>query len=94
MRRGSDGPFCATVLGSCPGLRLGRERDERSGQRQRGELHQQQDVVVASRLVQAKPATVGAAVDEHPARFSADRDRDRLHFAGAVRFPVAGNVAV
>ena len=44
--------------------------------------------------LQAQSATVSAAVNEHPARLGADRDRDRLHVTGAVRLPVAGNVAV
>lgn len=87
-------PFSATVPGSRPRCRFGRERDEWSRQRQRGKLHQEQDVVIAGGLVQAQSATVGAAVNENPARLGADRDRDRLHVACAVRLPVAGNVAV
>lgn len=93
-RRTFAEPFSAAVLGARLRYRAGCERDERSCQRQGGELHQEKDVVVAGGLVQAQAAAVGAAVDEHPARLSADRDRDRLHLAGAVRFPVAGNVAV
>jgi hypothetical protein len=64
------------------------------GERECGDLQEQEHVVVAGCAVQPQPAAVGAAVDEHPTSFPADRDGDRLHAAVAARLPVAGSVAV
>lgn len=64
------------------------------GQRQRGQLDQQQDVVIGGCAVHPQPSAAGAAVDQHPAAFAADGDRYRLHTARAVSLPVSGGVAI
>jgi hypothetical protein len=69
-------------------------RDGWRGQWQRGQLHQQQHVVIGGRAVHPQPPAAGAAVNQHPPAFAADGDRDRLHAARAVSLPVTGDVAV
>ena len=76
------------------GFRLGREGNERHGQRQGRQSHQEEDVVVTGGLVQTKTAAIGASVDEDPTALAADRDRDRLHAAGAVGLAIARHIAV
>lgn len=76
------------------GLELGRERDERHGQRQRRQPHQKQDIVITGGFVQPEPAAVGAPVDENPTALAADRDRDRFHTAAAVGLAITRHVAV
>src|SRR5215475_1496986 len=76
------------------GLRFGGERDERHGQWQGREAHQQHDVVVAGGLVESEPAAVGTPVDQDPAALAAYGDRDRLHTAGAPGLAITGDVAV
>ncbi len=76
------------------GLGLGRERDERHGQRQSRQPHQEQDVVVTGGLVEPEPAAIGTPMDEDPTALAADRDRDRFHATGAVGLAVTRDVAV
>jgi hypothetical protein len=71
-----------------------RVRNGWRGQWQRGQLHQQQHVVIGGRAVHPQPPAARAAVNQHPPAFAADGDRDRLHAARAVSLPVTGNVAV
>src|SRR5262245_56265126 len=69
-------------------------RHRRHRQRQRGQPHQFERVVVAGGLVEAEPPAVQTAMNEDPAPFAANGDRDRLHAAGALGVPVTGSVAV
>jgi hypothetical protein len=69
-------------------------RDGRRGQRQRGQLHQQQHVVIGGRAVHPQPPAAGAAVNQHPPALAADGDRYRLHAARAAGLPVTGDVAI
>jgi hypothetical protein len=82
-----------------PGAMAGRcgrtgVRDRWCGQRQRGQLHQQQHVVIGGCPVHPQPSAACAAVDQHPAALAADGDRYRLHTARAVSLPVTGDIAV
>ena len=76
------------------GLGLGRERDERHGQRESRQPHQEQNVVVTGGFVEPEATAVDTPVDEDPTALAADRDRDRLHAAGAIGLAVTWDVAV
>jgi len=69
-------------------------RDRRRGEGQRGQLHEQQDVVIAGRAVHPQSPAARAAVNQHPPAFAADGDRYRLHGTGAAGLPVTRDVAV
>ena len=100
-------PFCGhglylpsplTVrLARCPGrchATISVERKRGHGQRQRGQLHQQQQVVITGNPVEPKATTVGTSVDEDPPALPANGDGDRLHPAGAGSAPITGDVAI
>ena len=92
----SAGPLTVR-LARCPGrchATISVERKRRHGQRQRGQLHQQQQVVITGNPVEPKATTVGTSVDEHPPALPANRDGDRLHPAGAGSAPITGDVAI
>src|SRR5262249_22936741 len=59
-------------------------------QRQRGQLHQQQQVVITGYPVESKATAVRTAMDEDPPALPANGDGDRLHPAGTVGTPITG----
>jgi len=63
-------------------------------QRQRGQLHQQQQVVITGYPVESKATAVRTAMDEDPPALPANGDGDRLHPAGTVGTPITGGVAI
>jgi hypothetical protein len=89
----SGRPVCGRGAGA---WRRGRAevRNGRRGQRQRGQLHQQQNVVIGGGAVHPQPPAARAAVNQHPPSFAADGDRYRLHAAGAASLPVTGDIAI
>jgi hypothetical protein len=92
----SAGPLTVR-LARCPGRRhatISVERKRGHGQRQRGQLHQQQQVVITGDPVEPKATAVRTSVDEDPPALPANGDGDRLHPAGTGSAPITGDVAI
>jgi hypothetical protein len=70
------------------------EREERHGERQGRQAHQQERVVVAGCAVEPEAPAAEAAVDQYPVALSAHRYRDRLHACRAVGLAITGSIAV
>jgi hypothetical protein len=92
----SLGPLTVRLAGYCGWCHgtISGEGKRGHRQRQRGQLHQQQQVVITGYPVESKAAAVRTAMDEDPPALPANSNGDRLHPAGTGGTPITRGVAI